>query len=184
MSTYRIGYLVGSLSENSINRQLINAVIALAPEQLEFFEIEIKDLPLYNHDLDSNYPAAATTLKEGFAAADAIVYVTPEYNRSIPGSLKNALDWASRPWGQNSLGKPAAVIGASMGAVGAAVAQQHLKGILNFSDAVIFNQPEVYMQVTPGLITDSGEVTNEGTAGFLAAWAEGFAAFVAKHVEK
>lgn len=184
MSSYRIGYLVGSLSENSINRQLANAIVALAPKELEFFEIEIKDLPLYNHDLDANYPEAATALKDGFASADAILYVTPEYNRSIPGSLKNALDWASRPWGQNSLGKPAAVVGASMGAVGAAIAQQHLKGILNFSDAPLFNQPEVYMQITPGLITETGEVTNEGTAAFLTAWAEGFAAFVAKHVAK
>ncbi|RLP84053.1 NAD(P)H-dependent oxidoreductase [Mycetocola lacteus] len=184
MTTYRIGYIVGSLSANSINRKLALALKALAPANLEFVEVEIKDLPLYNHDLDGAYPAEAVALKDAINASDALLYVTPEYNRSIPGALKNAIDWASRPWGQNSLGKPSAVVGASIGAVGTAVAQQHLKGILNFSDAALFNQPEVYLQFTEGLITETGEVTNEGTAAFLKAWLEGYAAFVAAHVAK
>jgi chromate reductase, NAD(P)H dehydrogenase (quinone) len=102
MPTYKIGYFVGSLSSSSINRVLSRALIRLAPEDLEFTEIPIGNLPLYNPDLDADYPAEATALKEAIAAADAVLFVTPEYNRSIPGALKNAIDWASRPWGQNS----------------------------------------------------------------------------------
>lgn len=184
MTTHRIGYLVGSLSANSINRKLANALVRLAPANVELFEIEIKDLPLYNHDVDGAYPAEGLALKEAFASADGILYVTPEYNRGIPGGLKNALDWASRPWGQNSLGKPAAVAGASIGAVGTAVAQQHLKGVLNFADAPIMNQPEVYLHFTDDLISADGTVNNEGTEQFLASWIGAFAEFVAAHSAK
>lgn len=184
MTSLRIGYLVGSLSANSINRKLALALKRLAPADVELFEIEIKDLPLYNHDLDGSYPEVANTLKAGFADADGILYVTPEYNRTIPGGLKNAIDWASRPWGQSSLGKPSAVIGASIGAVGTAVAQQHLKGVLNFSDAPLMNQPEGYIQFTENLITADGEVTNEGTSDFLKMWIAQFSEFVAAHAAK
>ena len=117
MTTYKVGYFVGSLSSKSINRELSKALIRLAPDDLEFTEIPIGNLPLYSPDYDADYPPEAVALKEAIAASHAVLFVTPEYNRSIPGALKNAIDWASRPWGQNSFDHiPAAVIGASIGA--------------------------------------------------------------------
>jgi chromate reductase, NAD(P)H dehydrogenase (quinone) len=129
--TYQVGYFVGSLSSTSINRILSRALIRLAPPDLQFTEIPIGDLPLYNPDHDTDYPPEARALKEAIARSDAVLFVTPEYNRSIPGALKNAIDWASRPWGQNSFHHiPAGVIGASIGAIGTALAQQSLRGVL------------------------------------------------------
>lgn len=165
---YRVGYFVGSLSSTSINRILATALIRLAPSDLEFFEIPIRDLPLYSQDYDSDYPAVAVDLKESIASADAVLFVTPEYNRSIPGGLKNAIDWASRPWGQNSFDHiPAAVIGASVGAIGTAVAQQSLRGVLSFCNARQMTAPEAYIQFSPDTFSADGTVTNEGTAKFL-----------------
>lgn len=165
---YRVGYFVGSLSSTSINRILATALIGLAPEDLEFFEIPIRDLPLYSQDYDDEYPPVAVELKESIASADAVLFVTPEYNRSIPGGLKNAIDWASRPWGQNSFDHiPAAVIGASVGAIGTAVAQQSLRGVLSFCNARQMTAPEAYIQFSPDTFADDGTVTNEGTAAFL-----------------
>jgi chromate reductase len=165
---YRVGYFVGSLSSTSINRILATALIGLAPEDLEFFEIPIRDLPLYSQDYDDEYPPVAVELKESIASADAVLFVTPEYNRSIPGGLKNAIDWASRPWGQNSFDHiPAAVIGASVGAIGTAVAQQSLRGELSFCNARQMTAPEAYIQFSPDTFADDGTVTNEGTAAFL-----------------
>ena len=165
---YRVGYFVGSLSSTSINRILATALIGLAPEDLEFFEIPIRDLPLYSQDYDDEYPPVAVELKESIASADAVLFVTPEYNRSIPGGLKNAIDWASRPWGQNSFDHiPAAVIGASVGAIGTAVAQQSLRGVLSFCNARQITAPEAYIQFSPDTFADDGTVTNEGTAAFL-----------------
>ena len=103
MVTYKVGYFVGSLSSTSINRELSRALLRLAPEDLEFSEIPIGSLPLYSPDFDSDYPPEARALKASIAAVDAVLFVTPEYNRSIPGALKNAIDWASRPWGQNAV---------------------------------------------------------------------------------
>src|SRR5690606_11872045 len=102
MKTYQVGYLVGSLAKGSINRQLANALVKLAPKELQFREISFKDLPLYSYDYDADYPEVAKRFKKAIADSDAILFVTPEYNRSIPGGLKNAIDWASRPWGSNS----------------------------------------------------------------------------------
>ena len=165
---YRVGYFVGSLSSTSINRILATALITLAPSDLEFFEIPIRDLPLYSQDYDADYPAVEVDLKESIASADAVLFVTPEYNRSIPGGLKNAIDWASRPWGQNSFDHiPAAVIGASVGAIGTAVAQQSLRGVLSFCNARQMTAPEAYIQFSPETFSDDGTVTNEGTAKFL-----------------
>ncbi|MBO1903026.1 NAD(P)H-dependent oxidoreductase [Leucobacter weissii] len=178
----KIGVFIGSLSAVSINRKLANALTRLAPEGVELVEIPIAGLPLYNHDLDADYPQVARDFKQAIAEADALLYVTPEYNRSIPGALKNAIDWASRPWGQNSLGKPSATIGASPGPISTAVAQQHLKDILLFSDAPVLGQPEGYIQFTEGLITDDGEVTNDGTAEFLRNWITAFASFAEKQL--
>jgi len=166
--TYRVGYFVGSLSSQSINRTLSKALIRLAPQDLEFHEIPIGDLPLYSPDFDADYPAEARALKEAIASSDAVLFVSPEYNRSIPGALKNAIDWASRPWGQNSFHHmPAAVIGASIGQIGTAVGQQSLRAVLSFCNARQMTAPEAYVHFRPGLFTDSGEVTDDSTAAFL-----------------
>jgi len=168
VSTYKVGYFVGSLSSASINRTLSKALIRLAPKDLEFAEIPIGNLPLYSPDFDADYPAEPRALKEALAASSAVLFVTPEYNRSIPGALKNAIDWASRPWGQNSFNHvPAAVIGASPGQIGTALAQQSLRGVLSFCNARQMTSPEAYVRLAPGTITDDGDVTDESMKTFL-----------------
>jgi len=177
--TYNVGYLVGSLSTQSINRALAHALTRLAPDNLELTEIRIGDLPLYNRDLDADYPQVALDFKRAVESSDALLFVTPEYNRDIPGALKNAIDWGSRPWGQNSFArKPTAMIGASPGKIGTAVAQQNLRSILSFCNAPQMNAPEAYLQVTPGLITPDGEVTDESTEAFLRDFISSFATFI------
>jgi chromate reductase len=168
MATYKVGYFVGSLSSTSINRLLAKALARLAPAELELVEIPIRDLPLYSPDYDADFPPVARALKQAIADVDAVLFVTPEYNRSIPGALKNAIDWASRPWGQNAFTrKPSGVIGTSPGAIGTAVAQQSLRGVLCFCNSPLMNTVEAYIQFKPGLITAEGDVTDEGTATFL-----------------
>ena len=165
---YEVGYFVGSLSSRSINRVLSKALIRLAPEDLDFTEIPIGDLPLYSPDYDADYPPEARALKEAVSGSDAILFVSPEYNRSIPGALKNAIDWASRPWGQNSFDNmPAAVIGASIGQIGTAMAQQSLRGVLSFCNARQMTTPEAYIQYSPEIFTDEGDVTSEASREFL-----------------
>jgi chromate reductase len=179
VTTYRVGYIVGSLSQKSINRTLSKALIRLAPSELEFVEIPIKDLPVYNHDYDADYPPEGRALKEALAAVDAILFVTPEYNRSIPGALKNAIDWASRPWGDNSfIHKPSAVIGTSPGKLGTAVAQQSLRSVLGYLNSPQMNAPEAYIQYQPDVFTEDGEVLDESTARFLRDFMEEFGAHV------
>lgn len=169
--SYRVGYFVGSLSSTSINRVLSKALIRLAPEDLTFVEIPIRDLPLYSPDYDADYPPAAVALKEALASVDAVLFVTPEYNRSIPGALKNAIDWASRPWGQNSFDHiPAAVIGASIGAIGTAVGQQSLRAVLSFCNARQMTAPEAYIQFDPAVFLPDGTITRESTEEFLRAF--------------
>ncbi len=168
MANYKVGYFVGSLSSRSINRLLAKALIRLAPANLEFTEIPFRDLPLYSSDYDADFPAVALEFKRAIAAVDAVLFVTPEYNRSIPGGLKNAIDWASRPNGKNSFArKHSAVIGTSPGAIGTAIAQQHLRGLLSFCNSPQMNAPEAYIQFKPGLIDEDGVVGNEGTEAFL-----------------
>jgi chromate reductase len=168
MTTYKVGYFVGSLSSKSVNRILSKALIRLAPPELEFTEIGIRDLPLYSPDFDADYPREALALKEAIGRSDAVLFVTPEYNRSIPGALKNAIDWASRPWGQNSFDHiPAAVIGASIGSIGTAVAQQSLRGVLSFCNARQMTAPEAYIQYSPEVFAEDGEVLVDSTAQFL-----------------
>lgn len=180
-TTHKVGYFVGSLSRESINRTLAKALVRLAPSHLDLVEIPIGDLPLYNRDLDDDYPAPARALKDAIAGVDAVLFVTPEYNRDIPGALKNAIDWASRPYGQNSFSrKPSAVIGASPGKIGTAVAQQNLRSILSFCDSPQMNAPEAYIQLTPGLISADGEVMDEGTEAFLRDFMTAFEAFVTR----
>jgi chromate reductase, NAD(P)H dehydrogenase (quinone) len=181
MSKYRVGYFVGSLSTSSINRLLAKALVRLAPEQLEMTEIPLKDLPLYNRDYDDDYPQVARAFKDAIASVEGVLFVTPEYNRSIPGALKNAIDWASRPYGKNSFArKPSAVIGTSPGKIGTAIAQQHLRSILSFCNSPQMNAIEAYIQFEPGLITDDGEVTNDGTAEFLRNYMAEFHAFITR----
>ncbi|MDT5363602.1 MAG: hypothetical protein QOC69_5364 [Mycobacterium sp.] len=181
MSSYTVGYIVGSLSADSINRRLAKALIRLSCKHLRFVEIPIRDLPLYNRDFDTDYPQAGRALKEAIAAVDAVLFVTPEYNRGIPGCLKNAIDWASRPHGTNSFArKPSAMIGASPGKIGTAVGQQSLRSALSFCDSPLMGAPEAYLQLTPGLITDVGEVTDEGTERFLRDFMEAFDVFVTR----
>ena len=168
MTTYKVGYFVGSLSSTSINRTLSKALIRLAPDDLEFSEIPIRDLPLYSQDYDADFPPEARALKEAISSVQAVLFVTPEFNRSIPGALKNAIDWASRPWGQNSFDHiPAAVIGASIGQIGTAMAQQSLRAVLSFCNARQMTAPEAYIQYTPQLFPGNGDVTDESTAAFL-----------------
>ena len=151
MTSYKVGYFVGSLSSTSINRMLAKALLRLAPAELQFIEIPIKDLPLYSADHDANYPPVARALKQAIDDCDAVLFVTPEYNRSIPGCLKNAIDWASRPWGQNSFArKPSGVIGTSPGSIGTAVAQSHLRGVLCFCNSPLMNNVEAYIQFKSG----------------------------------
>jgi chromate reductase len=181
MSTYTVGYFVGSLSAQSLNRTLSKALIRLAPESLLFVEIPIGDLPLYNRDFDADYPPPGRALKDAIGAVDAVLFVTPEYNRDIPGALKNAIDWASRPWGTNSFArKPSAVIGASPGKIGTAVAQQNLRSVLSFCDSPQMGAPEAYIQFTPGMITDEGEVTEQDTEAFLRDFMAAFEVFVTR----
>ena len=179
MTTYKVGYFVGSLSSTSINRLLAKALVRLAPPGLVMNEIPIKDLPLYSQDHDADYPPVARALKQAIAEVDAVLFVTPEYNRSIPGGLKNAIDWASRPWGKNSFArKPSGVIGASIGAIGTAVAQQSLRGVLCFCNSPLMNTVEAYIQFKPGLITADGEVTDPSTQEFLRNYLNELHAFV------
>jgi chromate reductase, NAD(P)H dehydrogenase (quinone) len=173
--TYQVGYFVGSLSSTSINRILSRALIRLAPPDLQFTEIPIGNLPLYSPDHDTNYPPEATALKDAISRSDAVLFVTPEYNRSIPGALKNAIDWASRPWGQNSFHHiPAGVIGASIGAIGTAVAQQSLRGVLSFCNARQLTSPEAYITYSAERFREDGEVIDESTANFLKDYMEEF----------
>jgi chromate reductase len=179
MTHFKVGYLIGSLSSTSINRKLARALTKLAPPQLEMFEISFRDLPAYSPDFDPDYPPVARAFKDAIKGADAILFVSPEYNRSIPGALKNAIDWASRPYGQNAFArKPAAVIGASPGSIGTAVGQQSLRAVLGFCNAPQMTSPEAYIQFTPGLVTDDGEVTVASTKEFLQNYMHEFAQFI------
>jgi chromate reductase, NAD(P)H dehydrogenase (quinone) len=169
MTTYKVGYIVGSLAKGSINRLLATALTRLAPPGLELEEIPIRDLPLYSYDYDADYPPVARAFKQAIASVDGILFVTPEYNRSIPGALKNAIDWASRPWGKNSFArKPSGIIGTSPGSIGTAVAQQSLRSVLCFCNSPLMNTVEAYVHFKPGLISEDGTVTDESTAEFLA----------------
>lgn len=179
MSQIKIAVLVGSLRADSFNRRLARAVEKLAPGDLAFRHIQINDLPLYSQDFDAAYPATATRLKKDIEGADGLLFVTPEYNRSIPGALKNAIDWASRPYGTNSFTrKPSAVIGTSPGAIGTALAQQDLRAVLGFCNSPQMNSPEAYIQMKPGLVSDEGEVTDASTEEFLRNYMHELARFI------
>jgi chromate reductase, NAD(P)H dehydrogenase (quinone) len=181
MTNFKVGYIVGSLAKESINRKLALALCRLAPAGLMMTEIPFRELPLYSYDYDADFPPVARAFKQAIADVDAILFVTPEYNRSIPGALKNAIDWASRPYGQNAFTRKAsAVIGTSPGAIGTAVGQQHLRSVLGFCNSPQMNSPEAYIQFKPGLITDDGAVTEKATEDFLRKFMEEFHAFITR----
>jgi chromate reductase len=181
MSAFRVGYFVGSLAKASINRKLAHALVKLAPTHLTMEEIGFGELPLYSYDYDADYPAVAKKFKDQLASVDGFLFVTPEYNRSIPGGLKNAIDWASRPYGQNSFTrKPSAIIGTSPGKIGTAIAQSHLRSILAFCNSPLMNSMEAYIQYEKEMIGDDGEVRNDSTKEFLARFMGELHAFITR----
>ncbi|WP_282847544.1 NADPH-dependent FMN reductase [Microbacterium oxydans] len=176
---HRIGYLIGSLAHDSINRVVATALVKLAPPSLEMVEIPIRDLPLYNRDDELDPVAAVTTFKHAVERAEGLLIVSPEYNRSIPGALKNAIDWGSRPWGHNSFArKPTGIIGASTGAIGTAVMQSSMRSVLSFLNAPQLNAPEAYLTYRPEMFGSDGTVEDAGTKKFLEHYMEEYAAFV------
>lgn len=175
--------LVGSLRRDSINRRFAGALEKLSAHHFHFDYADIGALPHYDDDLWATPPEAVTRFKEKLKAADAVLFVTPEYFRAPPGLLLNALAWGGRPYGENAWeGKPAAVVGTSPGGIGSAVAQSHLRSILPGLELTLLGQPEVYFQTKPGLIDDNLEVTDEQTRAFLSGWADRFAAHVDRFV--
>jgi chromate reductase len=182
--TYPVAVVVGSLRRDSFNRHLAEALVKLAPKDLELRMVRIDDLPLYNQDEEGNPPEPVRRLKTEIAGAQGVLFVTPEYNRSIPGVLKNAIDHASRPYGQSAwAGKPAATIGVSVGALGTALAQQHLRNVLAYLDMPTLGQPEMFIQNKPGLFNASGEIGADDTRQFLQKFMERFDAFVRQHAD-
>lgn len=175
-----VAVMVGSLRKGSFNHRLSRAVEKLAPDELAFEHVPIADLGPYNQDLDGNYPAPWQALKQQIQAADALLFVTPEYNRSVPGVLKNAIDIASRPYGTNAFaGKPGAVIGASIGATGSALAQQHLRNVLAYLDVPLLGQPEVFVQFKDdGPVDAEGNITVDSTRTFLQGFVDRYVQWV------
>ena len=181
MSHIQIAVIVGSLRKESFNRQLATALARLAPSDFTFTQLRIDDLPLYNQDHDGQQAASVQRFKGEIQAAQGVLFVTPEYNRSFPGVLKNALDHASRPYGQSAWGgKPAGVIGASVGAIGTAMAQQHLRNVLAYLDMPTMGQPEGFIHAKEGLFDADGNV-GEGSKKFLQGWVDSYVAWVKKH---
>ncbi|HEX7369496.1 MAG TPA: NADPH-dependent FMN reductase [Rhodanobacteraceae bacterium] len=178
-----VAVLVGSLRKGSFNKQLARALEKIAGDRAEFRHIDIGDLPLFNQDNENAYPPAATRMKEQIKTADGVLFVTPEYNRSIPGVLKNAIDVASRPYGTNAFaGKPGAVIGTSMGAMSTALAQQHLRNVCVFLDIPMLQQPEAFVNYKEGMFAEDGSVKDESVAKFLGNFVERYLAWVSRFV--
>ncbi|MGB7511601.1 MAG: NAD(P)H-dependent oxidoreductase [Pelodictyon phaeoclathratiforme] len=181
MSQYHIAVVVGTLRKDSFNRKLARAVVRLAPAEFSFSEVQIADLPLYNEDDDANPADAVKRLKLDIKAAQGILFVTPEYNRSIPGLLKNVLDHGSRPYGKSVWpGKPAGILGVSIGSTGTALAQQHLRNILAFLDVPTLGQPEAFIQMKEGLFDEEGNI-GAASGHFLQNWMQRYVAWVKKH---
>jgi chromate reductase, NAD(P)H dehydrogenase (quinone) len=183
MAKYKVAVIVGSLRKESYNLKLAKALVALGKDKFDAQFLQIGDLPLYNQDLEVNFPAQATRLKNEIKAADAVLIVTPEYNRAMPGPLKNAIDWASRPYGQNAFaGKPAGICGASPGSIGTACSQHNLHPTLSYLDIIVMGQPELYLHFKEGLIDAEGNVSNDDTKKFLQGYVDRFAAWIERHV--
>ena len=181
MNTIQIAIIVGSLRKESFNRHLANAIVRLAPTSVSFHFIEIGDLPLYNQDDDERQANSVLRMKAEIENCDGVLFVTPEYNRSIPGVLKNALDHGSRPFGSNSWGKkPAAIIGISPSPVGTALAQQHLRGVLATLNMPTLCQPEMYLQMKGGFFDGSGDIS-QASKKFIERWIDVMVEWIALH---
>lgn len=183
MRRLRVAILVGSARPGSLNRSLARALTRLADAELSFVFCRIDDLPLFDQDvLAAGFPPAVARFHGEIGAAHGVLIVTPEHNRSITAMLKNALDWLSRPAGANAwTGKPVAIAGASAGRLGTVAAQQHLRAILGYLDMPTMGQPEVYLSLTPGLISPEGEIADEGTKAFLQGYMQKFHRWIAHH---
>ena len=180
MSKYNIAVIVGSIRKDSLNQKLADALAKLAPPEFSFKTVRIDDLPLYSQDDDDKPAAAVTRLRKDIKEADGLLFLTPEYNRSIPGVLKNAIDHASRPWGQSVWGgKPAGVLGVSVGVIGTALAQQHLRNILAYLDVPVLGQPEVFLQAKDGLFDADGGIGPD-SRDFVQGWPDRYVAWVKK----
>ncbi|GAB3372594.1 NAD(P)H-dependent oxidoreductase [Lysobacter rhizosphaerae] len=178
MSQYAIAVFVGSLRRDSFNRKLATALARLAPAEFRFNQLEIGDLPLYNQDDDAHQAPQVLRLKTEVKAANGLIFVTPEYNRSMPGVLKNAIDHASRPYGQSAFaGKAAGVIGISVGSIGTALAQQHLRNTLAYLDVATLGQPEAFLQATEGFFDNDGNI-GAASRGFVQGWMDKYVAFI------
>jgi len=183
MSQFNIAVIVGSIRRDSYNRKLALAAAKLAPAEFSFKHLKIDDLPLYNQDHDASQAESVRRLKNEIKASQGLLFVTPEYNRSVPGVLKNAIDHASRPYGQSAWdGKPAGVLGASIGAIGTAVAQQHLRNSLSYLNVPTLGQPEAFIQVKDGFFDESGGIADADTKKFLQGWMDRYVAWIKKHV--
>jgi len=181
MAQTPIAVVIGSLRRDSFNRKLASAMAKLAPAEFSFKQVRIDDLPLYNQDDDASPAEPVKRLKAEITAARGLIFVTPEYNRSMPGVLKNAIDHASRPYGKSVWGgKPAGVIGVSVGAVGTAVAQQHLRNVLAYLDVPTLGQPECFIQAKEGLFDASGGIGPDSRQ-FLQQWMDRYVAWVKTH---
>lgn len=178
----KIAVLLGSLSEKSINKALAKSIERLAEGRLQFDYVDIASLPFYNNDIEANPPGSVTRLKAQVEAADAVLIVMPEFNRSFPAVIKNALDWASRPYGHNSWqSKPLALAGASPGGTGTAVGQNHLRTILPLLGFIVMGQPEIYFQFTPGVFDDHFDVTNDQARTLLAGFVDKYVDWIDHH---
>lgn len=183
MSQYRIAVVVGSLRKDSFNKKLAAALAHLAPTDFVFETVRIDDLPLYNQDDDANQADPVKRLKREIASADGLLFVTPEYNRSIPGVLKNALDHASRPYGSSAwAGKPAGVIGISVGAIGTSLAQQHLRNVLAYLDVPTLGQPEAFLHAKEGFFDPDGTI-GAGSREFVQKWVNAYVAWIRHHAK-
>jgi chromate reductase len=183
-NTHNVAVFVGSLRKGSFNRQIARALAELAPAELKLEIVEIGHLPLYNQDSDDNPPATFTEFRERIRAADAVLFVTPEYNRSVPGVLKNALDVASRPYGKNAWDKkPGAVVSASIGAIGGFGANHHLRQSLAYLNVPTMAQPEAYIGTVDKLLDADGKLADDGTRKFLSKFMQAYAAWVKAHAQ-
>jgi len=183
MAKFKVAVIIGSNRRESVNRRLGHALTKLGADKFAFSFIQIDDLPLYNQDLEAELPKSVARFKSEVAAADGLLFVTPEHNRSIPTVLKNAIDWGARPYGQNSWNhKPAAITGTSPGAIGTAIAQQHLRQVLGNLGVLIMGG-EAYVSFKPGLIDADGAIADESTRKFLQGFVDQFATLVARFAD-
>ncbi len=181
MAQYNIAVVVGSIRKESFNAKLAKALEKLFPADFSFTHIRIDDLPLYNQDDDGNQASSVLRLKGEITAAQGVIFFTPEYNRSIPGVLKNAIDHGSRPYGKSAWnGKPAGVVGVSVGPIGAALAQQHLRNVLAYLNMPTLGQPEAFIHNKEGLYDAAGNI-GEASQKFLQSWVDAYVAWVKKH---